>query len=78
MIKDLKHFMIPGLWPFLVVCWQDLSLSGGLQIYFSRRSFSPQTVKVLVWGGIRGGVSIALAMSIPKVSTVNHSVLRIV
>ena len=23
-------------------------------------------MKVLVWGGIRGGVSIALAMSIPK------------
>jgi len=28
--------------------------------------FSPQTIKVLFWGGIRGGVSIALAMSIPK------------
>jgi CPA1 family monovalent cation:H+ antiporter len=31
-----------------------------------KRTFSPQTVKVLVWGGIRGGVSIALALSIPK------------
>jgi CPA1 family monovalent cation:H+ antiporter len=31
-----------------------------------RTRFSPQTVKVLVWGGIRVGVSIALAMSIPK------------
>jgi CPA1 family monovalent cation:H+ antiporter len=31
-----------------------------------RTRFSPQTVKVLVWGGIRGGVSIALALSIPK------------
>jgi CPA1 family monovalent cation:H+ antiporter len=32
----------------------------------SKTRFSPQTVKVLVWGGIRGGVSIALALSIPK------------
>lgn len=31
-----------------------------------RSRFSPQTIKVLIWGGIRGGVSIALAMSIPK------------
>lgn len=31
-----------------------------------RYRFSPQTVKVLVWGGIRGGVSIALALSIPQ------------
>ena len=31
-----------------------------------KHRFSPQTVKVLVWGGIRGGVSIALALSIPK------------
>jgi CPA1 family monovalent cation:H+ antiporter len=39
---------------------------GTYEIYVFRRRFSPQTVKVLVWGGIRGGVSIALAMSIPK------------
>ena len=31
-----------------------------------KNRFSPQTIKVLVWGGIRGGVSIALALSIPK------------
>jgi CPA1 family monovalent cation:H+ antiporter len=31
-----------------------------------RRQFSPHTVKILTWGGLRGGVSVALALSIPN------------
>lgn len=30
------------------------------------RTFSPHAVKMLTWGGLRGGISVALAMSIPK------------
>jgi CPA1 family monovalent cation:H+ antiporter len=29
------------------------------------RAFSPGVVKVLTWGGLRGGISVALALSIP-------------
>jgi len=29
------------------------------------RSFSPHVVKILTWGGLRGGISIALALSLP-------------
>ncbi len=64
-IKDLSHFMIPGLVAIVVVLVARLvSIYGPTK--FMKRTFSPQTVKVLVWGGIRGGVSIALALSIPK------------
>lgn len=64
-IKDLNHFMIPGIVAIVVVLVARLvSIYGPTK--FMRRTFSPQTVKVLVWGGIRGGVSIALALSIPK------------
>jgi len=31
----------------------------------ARRSFSPHVVKLLTWGGIRGGISVALALSLP-------------
>ena len=42
-------------------------ISVGLPIGFLRfkREFSPHVVKILTWGGIRGGVSVALALSIP-------------
>lgn len=65
MIKDLKHFIVPGLVAIVVVLLaRFISIWGPTK--FMKTTFSPQTVKVLVWGGIRGGVSIALAMSIPK------------
>ena len=42
-------------------------ISVGLPIGFLRfkREFSPHVVKILTWGGIRGGISVALALSLP-------------
>jgi|TARA_B100000959_G_scaffold284888_1_gene357788 CPA1 family monovalent cation:H+ antiporter len=35
-----------------------------------RREFSPGVVRILTWGGLRGGISVALALGIPK--TIEH------
>jgi CPA1 family monovalent cation:H+ antiporter len=42
-------------------------LSAGLPIGIMRRfrSFSPGVVAILTWGGLRGGISVALALSLP-------------
>lgn len=65
MIKDLRNFIVPGLVAIVIVLLaRVISIWGPTKLM--KTTFSPQTVKVLVWGGIRGGVSIALAMSIPK------------
>jgi CPA1 family monovalent cation:H+ antiporter len=67
MIKDLQNFVIPGIIAIVVVLLaRVISIWGPTQFMSFRSRFSPQTIKVLIWGGIRGGVSIALAMSIPK------------
>ena len=31
------------------------------------RTFSPYATTILTWGGLRGGISVALALSIPNV-----------
>ncbi len=42
-------------------------ISVGLPVTFMRllRDFSPNAVKIMTWGGLRGGISVALALSIP-------------
>ncbi len=70
MIKNLSDFAIPGLIAIGVVLFaRFISIWGPTKFMSFRTRFNPQTVKVLVWGGIRGGVSIALAMSIPRGET---------
>jgi CPA1 family monovalent cation:H+ antiporter len=41
-----------------------LGVNNSLQLIPFRNKFSSGTIKILVWGGLRGGVSIALALSI--------------
>ncbi len=36
-----------------------------ITLFRLRRTFLPYTVRVMVWGGLRGGISIALALSLP-------------
>jgi CPA1 family monovalent cation:H+ antiporter len=41
--------------------------SVGIPVGFMRRyrEFSPMVVTILTWGGLRGGISVALALSLP-------------
>lgn len=43
-------------------------LAIGLPVTIMRRrqEFSPKVVRILTWGGLRGGISVALALSIPS------------
>jgi monovalent cation:H+ antiporter, CPA1 family len=43
--------------------WMAISLPVSLLGRF--RGFSPHVIKILTWGGLRGGISVALALSLP-------------
>ena len=61
-----RHYFVAGLLAIPIVLLARL-LSVGLPIALMRqvRSFSPHVIKILTWGGLRGGISVALALSLP-------------
>lgn len=48
----------------LTLAARFLAVSGTVVTLRSRRTFSPHAIKIMTWGGLRGGISIALALSI--------------
>jgi CPA1 family monovalent cation:H+ antiporter len=67
LIKDLNDYLLAGgICIIIVLAARWIAIFVPTKFMSLRYRFSPQTVKVLVWGGIRGGVSIALALSIPQ------------
>ena len=56
----LALFAIP-----IVLIARYASVSGPLMLLSLRRSFAPGSMRIMVWGGLRGGISIALALSLP-------------
>ncbi|GAX62233.1 sodium/proton antiporter, CPA1 family [Candidatus Scalindua japonica] len=61
-----ERYLIAGLAMIPVVLFARF-ISVGIPVTFMRRvrDFSPDAVKIMTWGGLRGGISVALALSIP-------------
>jgi CPA1 family monovalent cation:H+ antiporter len=58
--------LVAGLLAIIIVLAARIA-SVGLPIWALRRwqQFEPELVPILVWGGLRGGISVALALSLP-------------
>lgn len=59
-------YLAAGVLAVAIVLFARL-VSVGLPVWLLRRSerFDPTMIPILVWGGLRGGISVALALSIP-------------
>jgi len=60
-----KHYLLDGLIAIPVVMlarW--ISVAVPLTCMRIKREFVPHSIKILTWGGLRGGISVALALSL--------------
>lgn len=60
------HLLVAGLIAVpLVLLARFVSVAGTLGALRRFRSFTPGAVRIMTWAGLRGGISVALALSIP-------------
>lgn len=58
--------LLAGVLAFpMVVAARFVAVATPVSLMRRRRLFSPGAIRILTWGGLRGGVSVALALSIP-------------
>lgn len=50
----------------LVIFARFLPVAGGVSLLRKWRVFTPGAISIMTWGGLRGGISVALALSIPS------------
>jgi CPA1 family monovalent cation:H+ antiporter len=63
-----RALLIAGLMTIVITLFARwASVGGAVLLMRTFRSFSPGMIGILTWGGLRGGISVALALSIPLV-----------
>ncbi|MEO1835767.1 MAG: sodium:proton antiporter [Akkermansiaceae bacterium] len=55
-----------GVLILVVLAARFIAVSIPITLLKRNRTFTPGVVKILTWGGLRGGISVALALGIPK------------
>lgn len=61
-----REFLLAGLIVIpLVLLARFVSVALPVTLLRPFSSFAPHTIKILTWGGLRGGISVALALSLP-------------
>lgn len=49
----------------IVLAARFIAVSAPLSVLSLRKTFTPGSIPILTWGGVRGGISVALALAIP-------------
>lgn len=71
LVLDFKtSYLLFGLIAIpMILAIRMLAVSIPVQLLKRRREFTPGVIRALTWGGLRGGISVALALSLPEGET---------
>lgn len=70
----LSNFMIGGIGILIVLSARFLGVSIPITIMSTFRKFEPKTIQILTWGGLRGGISVALALSLSDFEWIDQGI----
>ncbi|HET6603512.1 MAG TPA: sodium:proton antiporter [Xanthomonadaceae bacterium] len=62
---DLQRLLAGVALVPVVLAIRFVSVGTPIALFRLRREFPPRTIRILTWGGLRGGISVALALSLP-------------
>lgn len=66
LVYHMEYFLAALALIPVVLLSRFISVSIPIQIMKNVREFSPGVTRLMTWGGLRGGISVALALSLPK------------
>jgi len=75
---NMSNLIIGGVGIVIVLTARFIGVSIPVTILSFFRTFEPKTIQILTWGGLRGGISVALALSLSDLdisSTVKETIL---
>ncbi|MBC6409260.1 MAG: sodium:proton antiporter [Ekhidna sp.] len=69
-----NNLIIGGIGIVIVLIARFIGVSIPVTILSIFRTFEPKTIQILTWGGLRGGISVALALSLSNFAWIDASV----
>lgn len=75
---SFQQLLVGGIGIIVVLFARLLGVSIPIGIMSFTRSFEPRTIAILTWGGLRGGISVALALSLAEESFIAEATKDII
>lgn len=73
---QFSHLAIGGIGIVIVLTARLIGVSVPILIMSTFRTFEPKTIQILTWGGLRGGISVALALSLSNFTWIDPLVME--
>lgn len=65
-IRFNQHYLLAAIIAIpLVLCVRFITVAIPMRIFKTKRKYTPFFTTILVWGGLRGGLAVALALALP-------------